>query len=78
MNRKFRLDKIVKLVIKFLGDLCFYVDNISCRSAKYTDDPVLLFKEATELQRVIGTLIEIARGCGMAVIVENTKVMKIL
>jgi hypothetical protein len=44
---------------------------------KYADDLVLLAKEETVLQDVIGKLIEIGRRYGMEMNVEKTKVLRI-
>jgi hypothetical protein len=46
-------------------------------TVKYVDDVVLLAKEETVLQGVIGTLVEVRRRCGMENNVEKTKMMSI-
>jgi hypothetical protein len=47
------------------------------RTVKYADELVLLAKEETVLQDMIGTLTEIGRRYGMEMNVEKTKVMRI-
>jgi hypothetical protein len=44
---------------------------------KYADDLVLLAKEEMVLQGTVDRLVEIRRFCGLEMIVEKTKVMRI-
>ena len=63
----FTADKIEKTIQLFLGT----------QTVKYADDRVLLAKEEKVLQDTIDKLTEIGRCYGMAIYVEETKVMRL-
>ena len=66
---------LTKEALDGLGDFNFGGKII--QTVKYADDLVLMAKEETVLQGMIGKLTEIGRCYGMEMNVEKTKVMKI-
>jgi hypothetical protein len=54
-----------------------FISGQTIQTVKYADDLVIMAKKETVLQGMIDKLIEIGRGYGMEINLENTKVMRI-
>jgi hypothetical protein len=66
---------VTQEALEGFGD--FKVGGQIIRTVRYAVDLVLLAKEDTILQSMIGKLIEAGRGYGMGIIVEQPKTMRI-